>query len=213
MNQLLSPRIQLRRPPCQVSMTSGRTGAHRRGQSTEGCDGRPPWRRGAPRCPFHWGRARAVVEGMARHQALQGDQEGHSLKTEEIQTTHRYEFLGSFVQFHVTLGKLAGGGGELEGGHTDCKKRVRSKREGSPALNKQDCHPDRSSRAEVRKRLAREHLPHGDLPQLLPEALRACPRGFLKRGGTTQHSPLTRLTLHDESCWSSPHCLDLTVGV
>ena len=163
-------------------------------------------------CPFHWGGARAVVEGMARHWVLQGDQECHSLQREEIKTTHRDEFLGSFEQFHVTLGKLAPAG-VLERGHTDCKKWVWSNSEGSPVLNKQDCHPDRSSRAEVRKQLACEHLPHGDLPQLLPEPLRACPHGFLKRGRTTQHLPLTRLTLLDESCWSSPHCLDLTVGV
>ena len=58
-------------------------------------------------CPFHWGAARAGVEGMARHSVLQGNQECHSLQREEIKTTHRDEFLGSFEQFHVTPGKLA----------------------------------------------------------------------------------------------------------
>lgn len=111
MNQLLSPRRQPRRPLCQVSMTSGRTGAHRGGQSADGSDGRPPCRRGAPRLPLPLGWGEGSGGGRARHQALQGDQEGHSLKTEEIQTTRCDEFLGSFEQFHVTLEKLAGSGG------------------------------------------------------------------------------------------------------
>jgi len=87
-------------------MSSGRTRAHRGGQGAEGCDGRPTSRRGAPRLPLPlgWGKGSGGGDGQALNPA--GDQECHSLQREEIKMTHRDEFLGSFEQFHVTLGKL-----------------------------------------------------------------------------------------------------------